>query len=179
MKKYLIGALVGSLILFIWQFLSWTILNLHLPMQTYTPKQTEVLNFLNENLEEGFYYLPTTPPGSKMEDTQKLEEQMAGKPWAQIYYHDALKTNMGANMARGVFVNFLAVMILIWMLLKMGNVNFQTIFLSSLGVGLIGYLTGVYTNSIWFETKTMADLIDTFVSFGFLGVWLAWWLRRD
>ena len=57
MKKTIIGVLVGALILFIWQFISWGAVNLHSGMQQYTPKQTEILKYLGDNLEEGFYYL--------------------------------------------------------------------------------------------------------------------------
>ena len=54
MKKLFVGALVGGLILFIWQFLSWSLLNIHLPEMQYTPAQDEILSALSEaGLEEG------------------------------------------------------------------------------------------------------------------------------
>ena len=55
MKKSLIGAIVGGIIIFIWQFLSWTLINLHKPAQQYTEKQEAVMAVLNSNLEEGGY----------------------------------------------------------------------------------------------------------------------------
>ena len=85
---------------------------------------------------------------------------------------------MSANMGRGLFVDIIAVLLLAWLLLKMNNTNFQSILLSSLAVGMIGYLTTVYTNSIWFQTHTMGDLIDSIVSWGLVGAWLGWWLKR-
>jgi len=45
-------------------------------------------------------------------------------------------------------------------------------------VGLIGYLTIPYLNSIWFETNSIGHLIDAFVSWGLVGIWLGWWLPR-
>ncbi len=45
-QKTIIGALVGGVILFIWQFLSWTMLNLHGESQKYTAKQNEILQYL-------------------------------------------------------------------------------------------------------------------------------------
>jgi hypothetical protein len=178
MKKLFIASLVGGLLLFIWQFLSWSILGLHAEMQSYTPKQEEILKALGDNLEEGFYYMPAAPPGTSFEEETKLMESSAGKPWAQVYYHKSMNTNMPLNMGRGILVDILAVLLLSWVILKMGNPSTQTIIASSLAIGTIGYLTGIYTNSIWFEYKTMADLLDTIVSWGLVGTWLAWWLRR-
>lgn len=178
MKKLLVASIVGGIIIFFWQFLSWTLLNLHRPMQQYTPNQDKIMEFLEQNLEEGFYYLPGTPDGASQEEQQKLMESSMGKPWAQIYYHKSMDASMGMSMARGAVADILAVLLLTWMLLKMGNASFQTIFLSSVAVGLIGYIIGDYTQSVWFQVKTIPDLIDAIVQWGLVGLWLGWWLRR-
>ncbi len=174
MKKILISGLVGGVILLIWQTLSWTALDIHGEMQAYTPNQDAVMEFLGENLEEGFYYMPNVVPGSNENPMEAFE----GKPWAQVYYHNAYSADMGTNMARGFAVNFLAVLLLAWVLLKMDMPSFSTILTASIAVGFIGYLTVTYTNSIWFETKTMGDLVDTLVSWALVGLWLGWWLRK-
>lgn len=179
MKKTILGVLVGALILFIWQFISWGAVNLHSDMQQHTPKQTEILKYLGDNLEEGFYMLPVSPPGTSSEDMQKQMEESNGKPWAQIYYHKAMDTSMGMNLFRGFVVDLLAVFLLVFILQKMGNASFQTIILSSLSVGLIGYLSVTYVNAIWFQTKTLADLLDAVASWGLIGLWLGYWLRRN
>ncbi len=179
MKKTIFGVLVGALILFIWQFISWGAVNLHSDMQQHTPKQTEILKYLGDNLEEGFYMLPVSPPGTSSEDMQKQMEESNGKPWAQIYYHKAMDTSMGMNLIRGFVVDLLAVFLLVFILQKMGNASFQTIILSSLSVGLIGYLSVTYVNAIWFQTKTLADLLDAVASWGLIGLWLGYWLRRN
>jgi hypothetical protein len=164
MKKTIIGVIVGALILFIWQFISWAAVNLHSNTQQYTPKQTEILKYLGDNLEEGFYYLPGSAPGTSQEEMQKQYEE---------------DTGMSMNMMRGLLVDILAVFLLVFVLQKMGNPSFQTIVLSSLSVGLIGYLSVTYVNSIWFQTKTLVDLLDAVVSWGAIGLWLGFWLRRN
>jgi hypothetical protein len=178
MKKQMLAAAVAGLIIFLWQFLSWALLGLHKDMQQHTPKQEEVLKFLGENLEEGFYYLPTTPPAASPEEEQKLMENSMGKPWAQVYYHKSLNINMGMSMARGFFTNMLAMWILIWILSNISHPSRNVILFSTLGIGLIGFSTGTYTQSIWFEHRVMMDLLDTLVSFGAVGLWLGWWLRK-
>ena len=118
MKKVIIASVIGGLILFVWQFLSWTILDLHRPMQNHTPKQQEILSFLGENLEEGNYLLPTLPVGTSWEEGEKQMKEAMGKPWAEIRYHKAMNTNMGMNMARGFLVDMIVVFLLCWFLLS-------------------------------------------------------------
>ena len=89
-----------------------------------------------------------------------------------------MSTAMGLNMVRGFVVDLFAVFLLIFILQKMGNASFQTIVLSSLSVGLIGYLSVTYVNAIWFQTKTLVDLLDAVVSWGTVGLWLGFWLRK-
>lgn len=177
MKKTIIASVVGGLILFFWQFLSWTILDTHRPMQNYTPKQQEILDFLGQNLEEGNYYLPTLPQGASMEENEKFMKESMGKPWAEIRYHKAMNTNMSLNMIRGFLVDILVVFLFCSYLLK-SSLDFKRTLLSALMFGFVSYLITDYTRQIWFETNTIPDLIDVIVGWGIVGVWLGWWLQR-
>ena len=116
MKKSLIGAIVGGIIIFIWQFLSWAIINLHLPAQQYTPKQDAVMAALNSNLEEGGYFVPSLPETATMEEQEQAMKDMEGKPWATIQYHKAMENKMTMNMIRGALVNMVTVWLLCWIL---------------------------------------------------------------
>ncbi len=49
MKKILIGGLVGGILLFVWQTISWTVANLHEKGQRYTASQDSILNFLSKS----------------------------------------------------------------------------------------------------------------------------------
>lgn len=178
MGKQLIASLVGALIIFIWQFLSWTAINIHGAEATYTPQQDTILAFLGQHLEEGQYYLPTAPPGSSEEEYRKMMETSIGKPWATISYHPEMEMNMGLNLVRGFAVDFISLLLLTWILLKFADRNFVNTLLASLAVGLIGYLTLPYLNSIWFESSTVGYLIDTVVQWGAVGLWLGWFLNR-
>jgi hypothetical protein len=180
MKKSIIGAIVGGIIIFIWQFLSWSMVNLHQPAQRYTPKQDVILPVLNANLEEGGYYLPGMPENSSMEDYQKMMQESEGKPWATIQYHKAMKNDMIMNMVRGLLVNFLTVWLLCWILMRMAAPAFSTIFIATLFTGFIVFLNVPYTNHIWFESFDLwAHLVDALVSWGICGLWLAWWLTGN
>ncbi|MBL0098852.1 MAG: hypothetical protein IPP49_01385 [Saprospiraceae bacterium] len=177
--KMIIGALVGGLLVFFWQFLSWSLVNVHSSEQKYTPHQDSILQNLSAQLtEDGTYFLPMYPPGASMEEQQKVMDAGAGKPWAQISFHKAMNTNMSMNMIRGYLADVVAVLLLCWLLAKIQDLTFMTAVIASVTVGIIGYLTTSYTNSIWFENNSIPDLIDAIVAWVLCGAWLGWWLRR-
>jgi hypothetical protein len=180
MKKMIIGAIVGGIITFAWQTLSWTVLELHQSANQYTPKQDSIISFLNSQFKEsGDYFLPSHPPGASAEERDKLMTESEGKPWAKISYHTKWTGNMGANILRGFLVNILMVALLIWILAKIPNASFQTIFLSSLFVGLLAFMQFPYATYIWYESGGIrADLADAIIMWGACGLWLGWWLRR-
>src|SRR6185369_13822703 len=99
MKKWIIGSLVGAIIVFAWQFLSWTIMGIHSGEEKYTPAQDQVLSALSSaNLEDGMYMLPNTQPGTTMQQQQEFMQQNEGKPWARIVYVRSLSTSMTTPM---------------------------------------------------------------------------------
>ena len=149
MKKTLIAAIVGGIVLFMWQFLSWTALNLHSASQQYTPKQDSILQMLKTNLDkEGGYYMPSAPIGTSFEDMEKLAAANVGKPWASVQYHASLEYNMGTNMVRGLVADIFIIWLLCWILAKIASNNFTTTFTASIFVGLIVYLNSSYTSHL-------------------------------
>ena len=52
------------------------------------------------------------PKGTSAEEAQAAMDASAGKPWAQVFYHNSNTTDMGKNMARGFAVDFLAILLL-------------------------------------------------------------------
>lgn len=180
MKKWIVAPLVGGIILFIWQFLSWSMINLHQSTQQYSPKQDVLMNTLkSEGIKEGGYIIPMLPPTASTEEWQQFMKEAEGKPWASIQYHNSLKNNMGMNMFRGMITNFITVLLLCWILMRMQAPAFSTIVMASLFTGLIVFLNAAYTNFIWYEGFDIwGHLLDSVVSWGLCGVWLGWWLRR-
>lgn len=180
MKKQLIATLVGGAILFIWQFLSWAAIPIHKSVYGYTANQDKILEALNQNLtEEGTYFLPNVPPGTPHEQAEASMQDRMGKPWASVSYHKAMNNEMGMNMFRGFAIDLVSVFLLVWLFMKFQTLDMKTSVLSSVAVGIIGYLTIPYLNSIWFETGSLEHLIDAVVQWGLVGAWLGWWLNRS
>lgn len=178
MKKSVIAALVGGLILFIWQFMSWGLLNLHYSQNSYTANQDEIYELLRNKLTEGEYFIKTVPKGASADQQQALQKDLAGQPWMQIKYHEKWEMSMPMNLTRGLIIDILSVFLLCWVLGKIPDLSMSTAVISSLFIGLIGYFMGPYMESIWFETATLPDLLDTIVQFGLVGLWLGYFLNR-
>jgi hypothetical protein len=179
MKKHFIAALIGGIIIFVWQTLSWTVLKLHHASQEYTPKQDSIMAFLNEQFsDDGAYLLPSYPKGTPYKEMQKTMDSRTGKPWMQIQYHKALNVNMGANIAKGLITDIIIVALLCWILTKMTGAGFGKIFMACLITGIIVFLNSPFTIHIWYiKADLNAHFMDAVVSWGLCGLWLGWYLQ--
>lgn len=180
MKKRLIASIIGGLILFIWQFVSFAAADLHKPAHQYTDKQDAIMNFLNsQGLKEGGYMVPGVPEGTSWSDRDKAMKAAAGKPWMIIQYHDKMDTDMTMNMIRGFLVDIITVFLFCWLIGKMDAPSFGTILASALVAGFIAFLYEPYTNSIWYKWADIwVFFADAIIAWGLAGLWLAWYLRR-
>ncbi len=183
MKKSIIGAVVGGLLFFICQSLSWTVLDLHRPTQDYTPSQDTIMKVLNSTLtKDGGYLLPTVPAGSSSEEMMKNGAANMGKPWASIQYHTKFATDMNkmyTNMARGVIVTMLMLWFVCWIVGKFAKPSFSNVFLTCLFIGLIVYINIPYNAFIWYDIfDVRAYLYDALLGWGVSGIWLGWWMSR-
>jgi len=180
MKKLVIGALIGGILIFLWQTLSWAMLNLHHAKQEYTPKQDSIMAYLNSQFtEDGSYLMPNNPKGTSREEMEKHMDASKGKPWAEIQYHKALNVDMVSNILRGLVVDIVMVAFLCWILMKIVPAGFGTIFISCIFTGIIVFMNSPYTIHIWYPmADIMVHLTDALVSWGLCGIWLGWWLSR-
>lgn len=180
MKKMIIASIVGGIIIFLWQFVSYAGANLHKDAVRYTDKEQNILAFLeSQGLPEGGYMLPNTPPGATMDEQQAIWDKMEGNPWVSIQYHKKFEGGMTMNMIRGLISNFIIIYLFCWILMKIPSLNFRTTLIASLGLGMIVFLNSYYANYIWYKNFDIrANLIDSIVAWGLVGLWLGFYLTR-
>ena len=179
MKKYLVGALVGGIILFVWQSASWMLLGIHDKSMKYHPAQTQIMDVLNANTtEEALYMLPSAPTKKEQEEMMK---GMEGKPWASIIYHKSWSSKMPMRIIRACLVDIFLVVCLIYIFTRGGTPIARRVFSGSVALGLMMFLWSPYMGHIWFElpwSMIMGDFIDSIAAWALCGLWLGWWLNR-
>lgn len=179
MKKWIIGSLVGAIIVFAWQSASWMFLGIHQENAKYHPAQDTIMEVLSANItEEGHYMIPNAPTPEEHEAVMK---NMEGKPWASVIYHKSFSQNMTRQMIRGFLVNLVLVLLLVIILTKGGLPGFWGFLTGSLGVGVFTFLWGPYTGHIWYELPwhmIRGDIIDAIAAWGLCGAWLGWWMNK-
>jgi hypothetical protein len=182
MKKWLVGSIVGAILLFAWQFVSWSAAGLHDKEFKYVSSQDQLMSSISSTLkEDGQYMLPQASPGSTTEEKQKLMEQMSGKPYALIIYKSAYKADMITPMVRGFFVDLLIILLLIFLLGRQTSLSLGGIWMGGLAIGFIAWLWYPYTQNIWFQTPieiVTGALMDWFIAYSIVGLWLGFWLPR-
>jgi hypothetical protein len=190
MKKILTGSFVGAIVLFIWSFLAWAILPIHLHTIMYTPAQDSVLQILaNNNLESGAYGMPMADNRNVSAFDSKYHEEMekkmkenAGKPMASVYYLKEGYTMGAATMLRGFLFNFLAVLaasILLAPAFTVSTTFFGRWWLT-LVVGLLLNASGPLIQYNWMGMPwnyTVDMVIDNFLNWGVVGLWFAFYYK--
>ncbi len=182
MKKIIIGSLVGGILLFGWQGLSWMVMGIHDKEYLYTPAQDNLLSALSGTLtKEGQYSLPNVPPGSTQKQMEDLGKAMEGKPWATVTYHKAYKMDMVMQMIRGFLISLVCVWLCCLVIGKQGEKTFASVFTTALTFGIVSFLFVWYIGHNWGGTPWSVlkpHLIDDVVGWGLAGIWLGWWYSR-
>lgn len=182
MKKILIGSLVGAILLFGWQALSWTMMGIHDKAYLHTPSQDTLLSSISNTLKtDGQYMLPRVPDNASHEEMEKLGKQMEGKPWAIVTFHPAYKNDMMMPVVRGFFIALVCVILVCWVIQRMGRKTFGTVFSTVITFGMVCFLFVWYNQSNWFQTSwdvLKGELIDNLAGWGLCGTWLGWWYSR-
>ena len=191
MKKLIIAALVGGVILFAWNALSWMALPIHHDTFMYTEHQDEILEVVNKHLDKsGTYRIPFVDNREAgmydeeyKEAFQALEEKQEGKPFFTIFY---VKEGMSMDPLKflmGIVNSFIAVF-LVALILGLAQDKLSGFFQRWWLVMLIPVLmcfSGPIVDMNWmgFQWHYVKGIIlDHLVSWGLVGAWLSYYMGK-
>lgn len=185
MKQFVIATLVGALIVFILQAMSWMVLPIHQDSLRYTPMQDSLLSAMSSLPGEGVYSLPYPDP-AKADDPaeqKKFEESMTTRPWALVQYHPTGQDMTGGTIARGFLFNLLGVGLVVWLLgLAQSQLpTFTSRFLAVLAFGAFIVLQSDLMTWNWMGTPwnyLKGEILDHLLGWAVCGVWLGWYMGR-
>jgi hypothetical protein len=174
MKRKLLFSLIGAIVIFAWQFLSYAMPNFHKSAARYTPAQDSILQLMaKQGVTEGMYFLRQPDPSLSRAEQEAAMNEMDGKSWAVINYHETNSMSMAMNMIRGFLVCFVIAFLLFWIFLQQKNPTLMNRLFLSLAVGMIGFFFVPYTSFIWYKAPDIfahfADAIVPWVILGFVG----------
>lgn len=174
MKKTILFSLLGGIILFAWQFISFAMPNLHKSSQSYTPLQDEILAAIKESgLKQGMYNLAQPDPSLKGEEMSAAMEKLEGQPWAILNYRESYSGSMTLNMIRGLIITILTSYIFLLLVRQQKDPKLLKRLGLGLGVGMISFFFVPYANFIWFKEPDiwayLADGIVPWLALGWLG----------
>lgn len=186
MKKHLIAAVLGGIILFIWQTLSWTVIPIHNNSTKYTKYQDTLLNLLNINLkEEGLYMIPNldlskNPTGEEYESFSKAN---TGKPFATINY---VKENPGMDpfvFLKGIIINIISCFIVVLLLNSMNlkDKNLLDILKTTMLFPILIIFQATLTDTNWWNTPFhfyIGTIVDLLSGWLLVGLWFGFFLRK-
>jgi len=143
MKRILIGAVLGAIVLFVWGAVYWTFLNMMVSPPNHMEDEDAVVEVLRANLSEtGAYWLPDIPKLNP--DMQPDDIRVAMEGWTTrkeagpvgIIMYQAEGAAMTASVfAIGFLFDFIIALIASWYAFSVGG-GFGKRLLSVLGLGV-------------------------------------------
>jgi hypothetical protein len=186
MKRNIIALIATTVILFVWQSLSWMVTPIHSDFAKYTPAETEIMPLLNARLpESGVYMIPGTDPSKPetMEEMKKRSEECVGKPYAMVFYNKSFPGMDPSMMLTGFLFNLIAVLIAITIV----NVAVKAGVSSGMRFGLVLSLSlfcifqSILLNWNWFQFPwhfVKGEIIDSLIGWSLAGLFLSWYLGK-
>lgn len=186
MKKIIITALVGALIVFIYQSMSWMFLGLHANSTKAAVNNEEVMTALNANMKEtAVYDIPFWDMKATPEEGEKLMNEWKGKPYARVIYHTSMDmgTAMGKQMTTGFVLNFFAGLFVALIISTGAFKTFASRFMVPVYMCLFVIVTNILMEWNWWATPMSylsGEIIDYIIISILTGLWVAWyWGRGD
>jgi hypothetical protein len=174
MKQKLLFTLIGGAIIFIWQFLSFAMPNLHKSAMRYTSSQDSILQKIEQlGLPEGMYVLGQPDPSLSNEQKQEAMKSFENNPWAVLNYHKTNTTSMAMPMIRGFLICLVIAFLLFWIFQQQKDPTLMKRIMVALFIGLIGFFYHPYSSFIWYKEPDIfayfADGIVPWLILGFIG----------
>lgn len=170
MKNHILFSLLGGIVLWLWQFISFAAANLHGSAQAYTPLSDPIISAISATgLPEGRYLLGQTDP-DLIASGEATGFENEGGPVAILHWDPVNDQNMALNMIRGFAVCLLVSALLFWLVKSLRKPSPRSGALTGLAIGFMAFLAIPYTNFIWYRSPDIwAYLADAVVPWVLMG----------
>jgi hypothetical protein len=179
-KKIVLGGLAGSLIIFVWGFLTWVVLQWRAPEFSQMQQEEMVMDAIEKGAPaDGVYYVPWSMPAPG-EDAAKAEAAAMKKMQERLFAFVVVKHRAGADMGPLMLthfvVQFVACALVMWLLLRSAFVTFAARWYFVSIFGLAAALACYGPELVWWHFPlawTIGGIGEITVGFALAGLAMA------
>ncbi len=179
MKRKIISLIIGTLILFIWNALSWMVLPFHSNTLNSIPDNAINAELLKEHLlKDGVYHYPGFPEENTPQALKEMENRIETGPRITLMVYKRGKTELFSMLSfLGSFVINFVTVLLLYSLIQVSRVQTtKTILLMSLFVALIIGFASDLAQMNWYLFPlgyTILNMVDHLIPFLLIGILLS------
>ncbi len=175
-KRALLSIIIGTIILFLWNAVSWMALPFHANTLKNIPDTVMQPSIMKKEMpESGVYHFPGMPtdqtPAAMSEIEQKLQE--GPRITLMVYKNSPTQLFDPKTFLFSLLVNFLTVIFTYLIIAQIGIQGNGKIFLSALMIGVIAALVSDISQMVWYMFPvdyTLVNALDKIIAFGLLGL---------
>jgi len=178
MKKKITTLIIGTLILFVWNAVSWMVLPFHSNSLKNIPESAFDNKTLKEKLpEDGIYHYPGLPENNSSESINQIQEKLNEGPRITFMAYKNGSTELFEIKTFGLnlIFNFLTVWLLFFIVNNQRDKSLSKILLITLSIGLIIGFASDFPQMNWFMfplNYTLPNVFDHLIAFSLLGLFL-------
>ncbi|TWU62575.1 hypothetical protein V7x_43100 [Crateriforma conspicua] len=108
-KRILLSGVAGAVVYFVWQMLTWMVIQLHGPTVSKLPDETAIRDELvSQNIESGVYVVPFGNDDEDMmdPDSEFMKRHKAGPIFAIYYHKEGLEPMSMSVLGIGLLTDF-------------------------------------------------------------------------
>ena len=187
MNKLIVPSLITAVVVFIWMFISWTVIGWHNVDVKNLPNGDALAEQMQKSISEpGIYVYPGQPEDESDAAMQKWNDQYKAGPLIHfmVYNPEGTEWNMAMPMIKSFIINFIAAFIagVLLMMTLAQNPSFwrRVIFVMMLGV--FAAFVGPFIEWNWWSYPTgysMINAIDLCVTWFIAGLVLGWRIKPE
>ncbi len=176
MKKKIITLIIGTLAIFIWNAVSWTVLPLHSNSLNNIPDSViDQQTFKSQLPESGIYHYPGLPEDYSEESIERIEKKLAEGPRITFmaYTNGSTKLFEMKAYAFNLAFNFISVLLLLFIVSKQHLKSLPNVLVTTISIGLLISFMSDLPQMNWFMfplNYTLPNILDHLVSFTLLGL---------
>ncbi len=174
-KKLIISTLLGGILLFIWNAVSWMALPFHSgSLNTIPDEAMDVANLQNTLSQDGVYHYPGLP-GTNDQTMTDIEKKLSEGPRITLMVYKSGPTEFfdPTMFLKSFLINLITAFLLVFILSKTNVIGWNNILMISVGIGvLIGIVTDVALMN-WYMfplSYTLINVLDHVIAFLLLGL---------